>query len=336
MLEDHLEVSCAYEPIKDYLNRQEARLVEVEGENKLLATRCSGLEEGMKEMRSMLEAIRQGMGGFYVEPSRELLLVEAARPRTVQQFSTQSTQADASREGATWPTGEPSADRPSAFAPSPPTADTHLSPHLPSPFALPHPHEYRNSPTSPADHFPFPPPSASPPLSSTSSQQPLSAVLASLQSSIVSLSASIAAREARQSTNLMNETLRMQDDVQSVRAVVHGMRIQMHYLLMEVGRVTGSGGGGVGAGARGGLGGGAGVHPSSSNSVESTSDDEQGHGGPMMGMGMGMGIGMGAGGPAYYSQGGAPPRYFLPGGGPPMRGGGGAGPLLYPMGGMKL
>ena len=71
MTEEHLEVSCAYEPMKEFLDRYEARMGEVEGENTVLRMRCERLEEGMREMRDVLEGVRRGMGEFWVPPLRE-------------------------------------------------------------------------------------------------------------------------------------------------------------------------------------------------------------------------------------------------------------------------
>lgn len=306
MVEEHLEVSCAYEPLKEYLERQELRLVEMESENKVLSARCSGLEEGMQEMRAMLEGMRLSMGAFYVGDVPQSTSV--ARPAAAQ-----SRQASFS---------SPSTARPAAC--SPPAAP-HLSPHsAPLPLST-SPSASLTSPHLQQDPFAFlPVDGIQPELESPAA--PLSTVVTDLQSSISSLSTAISSLEARQSANLMNETLRIQDDVQSVRAVIHGLRLQMHYLLMEVGRVTGGTGPGrgMGTGAHGAGGPGGGM-PASSDSNESTSDDEQGGATGMMGMGMGMGMGI-------FPPGG--PRFVRgvthPGMGPRT------GPLMYQMGGMKL
>ncbi|ORY96566.1 hypothetical protein BCR43DRAFT_458274 [Syncephalastrum racemosum] len=47
------------------------------------------------------------------------------------------------------------------------------------------------------------------------------------------LSASMANLELKQNMALMTETFRLQEEIQSLRAVCHGMRMQMHFLLMD-------------------------------------------------------------------------------------------------------
>lgn len=47
------------------------------------------------------------------------------------------------------------------------------------------------------------------------------------------LSANIAALELKQNMALMTETFRLQEELQSVRAICHGLRMQMHFIMME-------------------------------------------------------------------------------------------------------
>lgn len=47
------------------------------------------------------------------------------------------------------------------------------------------------------------------------------------------LSAGMANLELKQNMALMTETFRLQEEIQSLRAVCHGMRMQMHFLLMD-------------------------------------------------------------------------------------------------------
>ncbi|CAO3586013.1 unnamed protein product [Absidia cylindrospora] len=54
-----------------------------------------------------------------------------------------------------------------------------------------------------------------------------------LQSDIDSLSANMTSLELKQNMALMTETFRLQEELQSVRAICHGMRMQMHYLMVE-------------------------------------------------------------------------------------------------------
>ncbi|KAK4692284.1 hypothetical protein P7C70_g9164, partial [Phenoliferia sp. Uapishka_3] len=205
MVEDHLEVSCAYEPIKDLLLRYDARIEEVESENRGLRVRVEGLEEGMRDMREWMEGVRNSLGGLWVEPIRR---AGFAGNTTVDDASTNEERVQVSSLS--------SLRTPS----SSPTLNTHpFSPNLiPSPPQL-------STPSVPA-----PPPTSS---------APLPTFLATLSQSIQSLSSDLSALDARQHSSLLNETLRIQDDVQSVRGVLHGVRMQMHYVLMELGRAQG-------------------------------------------------------------------------------------------------
>lgn len=47
------------------------------------------------------------------------------------------------------------------------------------------------------------------------------------------LSANIASLELKQNMALMTETFRLQEELQSIRAICHGLRMQMHYVMMD-------------------------------------------------------------------------------------------------------
>jgi chromosome segregation ATPase len=47
------------------------------------------------------------------------------------------------------------------------------------------------------------------------------------------LSANIASLELKQNMALMTETFRLQEELQSLRAICHGLRMQMHFIMME-------------------------------------------------------------------------------------------------------
>ncbi|KAF9114333.1 hypothetical protein BGX27_011153 [Mortierella sp. AM989] len=54
-----------------------------------------------------------------------------------------------------------------------------------------------------------------------------------IRSEIETLTANLASLELKQNMAIMTESMRMQEEVQSLRAVCHGLRMQMHYLLLE-------------------------------------------------------------------------------------------------------
>ncbi|KAG8981533.1 hypothetical protein FRB95_007944 [Tulasnella sp. JGI-2019a] len=61
----------------------------------------------------------------------------------------------------------------------------------------------------------------------------LEGTLTSLRQSIVSLGGSLDSLERKQDIMLTTETLRMHEDVASVRAIVHGLRMQVHNIMMD-------------------------------------------------------------------------------------------------------
>ncbi|KAF9583695.1 hypothetical protein BGW38_008832 [Lunasporangiospora selenospora] len=54
-----------------------------------------------------------------------------------------------------------------------------------------------------------------------------------IRSEIETLTAGLASLELKQNMAIMTESMRMQEEIQSLRAVCHGLRMQMHYLLLE-------------------------------------------------------------------------------------------------------
>lgn len=347
MMEEHLEVICAYEPIKDFLFRYESRIGEVESENSMLRRRCEGLEEGMKDMREVLDGIKNGMGSYWgptIGLKREEENVVAV-PIPAQTISR-------SRDLVIERLGE--ADVEEFFTPP-------LSTSIPTPI-IPTPIITSNSLPSPSPSFaPFPVPSSPlpsssalpPPIQSTfvpftsfsnPEPLPLPSVLSYLSNSIESLSTSLLTLEENQSLNLMNETLRIQEDIGSIRGVVHGMRMQMHHLMMEISQ-NNNVNNRFGMMNTGGFsGGGGGMRPrmdhstSSDGGADSNSDDDNSSGSNSNGGSTGL-MGGGAGRFRYYNNSLPPPIVPLQqqqvrmgmGTSPPY-------PVIYPMGGggMKL
>ena len=69
-----------------------------------------------------------------------------------------------------------------------------------------------------------------PPVDYTTS---LDGALSGIRSSIVALSTSLDALERKQNIALTTENLRMNEEVGALRAIVHGLRMQVHSLIME-------------------------------------------------------------------------------------------------------
>ncbi|GAA5896927.1 hypothetical protein JCM5296_002661 [Sporobolomyces johnsonii] len=260
---DHLDTDCVYEPLKDYLRKQDERVWEVESENWALRRKVRGLEERLGKVEGDLEGVKVGMGEYWFagidEPEKEM--------------------GDRGRVGKVGGDGGAPATTPAAAS----------STTLPRPF----------TPISPAR-----------PTVSTS--------LAALSTRTDSLSSSVSTLSHSHHSHLQT-THHLADELATLRSVVHGMRLQMGALMMELQRANAYGGAAAGY-ARGGGGGGRGRmggasassdpehehehEGGSSESFSSSSDDELfpsssfstmmspvGGGGGGAGMGMGRGRG---------------------------------------------
>ncbi|KAG0168395.1 hypothetical protein DFQ30_004822 [Apophysomyces sp. BC1015] len=73
--------------------------------------------------------------------------------------------------------------------------------------------------------------------------EPIQLETQQLKDEIDTLSANVASLELKQNVALMTETFRLQEEMQSLRAVCHGMRMQLHYVMMDRrGTMHGAGG----------------------------------------------------------------------------------------------
>ena len=209
MVEEHLEIACPYEPIKECLTRYDGRIFEVESENFALRTRVGGLESGMEEMRGMLEGIKAGLGTYFVEPTRS----------TDRNSSTRPTNG----------TGRLAVDQITPLSASPSVSDDHYL------------QEFYDEFVAPIYPTPTPPPLT---IQSTSHTTPslLTTTLDSISTSLASLHQELSNIESRRNGDLFiaDETRgQFAEELGSIKGVVHGMRMQMHHLLMEFTRMTG-------------------------------------------------------------------------------------------------
>ncbi|BGP00042.1 hypothetical protein JCM10021v2_003719 [Rhodotorula toruloides] len=65
LYDDHLPTECAYEPLKGYLEQQDRRTRELEGENWALKKRVGVLEGRLESVERLLEGMRKGMGEYF-------------------------------------------------------------------------------------------------------------------------------------------------------------------------------------------------------------------------------------------------------------------------------
>lgn len=110
-----------------------------------------------------------------------------------------------------------------------------------------------------------------------------------IRNEVETLTASLASLEVKQNVAIMTETLRIQEEMQSLRALCHGLRMQMHYLLMErrQGPAASAGGGPAG--------------PAGTVAGSAVTGASKTAGGSGMGIGSGAGA-SGSGGRAFRSE----------------------------------
>ncbi|SGY14245.1 BQ5605_C010g06117 [Microbotryum silenes-dioicae] len=221
MADEHLDVACPYEPIKTYLDQQKGIIDRVEGENWWLRQRVGKLEEGMREMREVLEGVRRGMGEFWVAPE----------PSSVPQ----PTKVDA-------------------------TSSTERFDSTPLLEALPLSVSVGSRLSSPG---------------LATSSTTLSTQLSSLQSQLGSLQSSHSSLEAGLSQTIHHDSIRTGEEIASLRAVTHGLRMQMHHVMMDVNRLVS---GRMSGAAMGAVGGAVGIGNASSGDSEGSDEELGGNG----------------------------------------------------------
>lgn len=236
---------CPYESIKGFFTINSARLVTLETENSNLRQRAAGLEAVLAAVRRDVENAKTSLGPWFRRPSDPPISTPTPRqervmrrrlsiPLTTASFPRDPDEGENSNEpqdyfgpqagsgsGATSvrvstsTTTEQTVNRnrsqsSSSFMPSTSfVEDLTLRASIPS---------YPQHQTRVA------------PIDLTTS---LEGCLNSLRTSIVTISAGLDSLERRQDLALTTETLRMHEDVASLRAIVHGLRMQVHSIMMD-------------------------------------------------------------------------------------------------------
>jgi hypothetical protein len=196
LIQEHLELTCPFEPLKQFFGRYEDRIGVVEGDNWELKKKVEILESEMKEMRGVLDAVRKGMGDYYVGPST----------------STSALSIPAAPSTQTILSNDESRRHPSPSPPLPP-----MSPTTTQSLRL----TVDTTPVTPTTQ----PPS-------------LARQISLMSTSLTSLTASLTSVDNRLSTALSTETMRLQEEIGLLRGSMHQSRMQSHFVLQEVNRMT--------------------------------------------------------------------------------------------------
>ncbi|KAG8886131.1 hypothetical protein FRB97_007169 [Tulasnella sp. 331] len=242
---NHL-LTCAYEAIKGFFTIQEDRTKTLMQENVDLRRTVIDLEQKVISQQRDLECAKVRLGPWFKLPTQtggHMSMGSAGSadasggggptPQRVEMrrrlsvplnsaiFSVEDSNSRHNRTPSLPQAGPTDADtRQNADTPHEATSfDDPLSTFSNSSSTQPNPlylRTYSNNPVAPLN------------LSSS-----LEGTLTSLRQSIVSLGGSLDSLERKQDIMLTTETLRMHEDVASVRAIVHGLRMQVHNIMMD-------------------------------------------------------------------------------------------------------
>jgi hypothetical protein len=246
--EEHL-ITCTYESLKGFLGLFESRMTRSENDNQRLRRRVDQLERDHEAAARELHACQLSLGPYYIPSSADNLpssSLDLLRPQTSDLQDSPSLQelSDAFGDQLSLnPDHRPSSSFAAAqpdlvsFPPPSSSASAHYHPHHRSDDAAASGNDVlerlRHSLDAAEARLALdrgihaavssddePPPS-------------LFSVVSSIRTSIVTLAQSMENLQLRHDVNVMNETLHLQEEVQSLRAAVHGMRMQFSGHLMR-------------------------------------------------------------------------------------------------------
>lgn len=237
--------SCIYESIKGFFAINNARLATLETENTNLRQQVAGLEATLSTVRRDLDNARTSLGPWFRRPSDPLVSTPPPRQERItrRRLSIPLTTASFPRDSDE---GENNDNARDYFGPQAGNGSGATSVHVSttsttSEQAVNQFHSQSSSFVPNASFvddlalrasMPSYPQHQSrvAPIDLTTS---LEGCFNSLRASMVAISASLDSLERRQDLALTTETLRMHEDVASLRAIVHGLRMQVHSIMMD-------------------------------------------------------------------------------------------------------
>lgn len=264
-LDGHTSI-CPYDSIKGFFAINNCRLSALESENSFLRQQLARLDSNLAAVRRDAENARHSLGPWYRRPSDPHVSTPPPRqervtrrrlsiPLTTASFPRDSDESEAGEQHDYFgSTTAASSSLPSFQPPSIPASPEQVVHRVPS-----HNHTHSHSSYIPnsslvddfalrASSMPTYPQHQSrvAPVDLSTS---LEGCLNSLRTSMVTISAGLDSLERRQDLALTTETLRMHEDVASLRAIVHGLRMQVHSMMMDRNwQASGRSGNGVGSG----------------------------------------------------------------------------------------
>ncbi len=229
--------SCPYEAIKGFLSLHESRLADLREENLGLRNKIDVLQGHLQNTTRDLQATKAALGPWYTQA---LARSTTDRSPRVQQRTTSST-PHISESTASPPAPSTSADTPDIFAPYFPEDETFS--------AQTSPEQLNNFSWRPPLHGTSPNISQTWDPSSLTSRPvvqnnvapldlstTLEGSLSGLRQSVVSLSTSVDSFGRRNEIALTNEAFRVNEEIRSLRANIHGLRMQVCLSVNGLGR----------------------------------------------------------------------------------------------------
>ncbi|KAJ3997569.1 hypothetical protein F5050DRAFT_1798982 [Lentinula boryana] len=248
-LPSHTKI-CAYEAIKGFFSVQDAQKATVVNQNNLLKQKVDILESQLRVAQFELCCAQRALGPWFQNPASRSTSVYPPHGQLLI-----PTQLNSSSSSRPYMSPDNQASITQYFPDIQPSPSTEVATRIHPPT----PERPNFAPPSVQSQFPHAAPtqswqSAGYPPTGTRPRSPQNIVaplnlnatlkgsLEGLRESIVSLSTSLDSLGRRNEIALANETLRLNEEVMSLRAALHGLRMQVHTIMMDRNaQVTGRG-----------------------------------------------------------------------------------------------
>ncbi|KAJ3791288.1 hypothetical protein GGU11DRAFT_576893 [Lentinula aff. detonsa] len=246
-LPSHTKI-CAYEAIKGFFSVQDAQNATVVNQNNLLKQKVDILESQLRVAQFELCCAQRALGPWFQNPpSRSTSVYPPHGQLPTQLNSSSSSRPYMSPDNQTSITQyfpdiqpSPSTEVETRIHPPTPERPNFAPPSVQSQFPHAAPTQsWQSAGYPPTGTRPRSPQNIVAPLNLNAT---LEGSLEGLRESIVSLSTSLDSLGRRNEIALANETLRLNEEVMSLRAALHGLRMQVHTIMMDRNaQVTGRG-----------------------------------------------------------------------------------------------
>jgi hypothetical protein len=229
--------SCPYESIKGFFALNGSRISSLTEDNILLKRKLELMEAAMQKMHREMHAVKAALGPWY-RPEGAYSSFQPTPPVDRVAERAQRRHSHGPEPWLSPPLAASSSESPSSPLGRETDALAPYFPPQPEPAARPNPtrpsaglHQYHSSLSV------HPPPSLPPTVvvAPVNLSTTLEGSFASLRESVVTLSASVDSLARRNDIALRNETMRLNDELLTLRANIHGLRMQVCHCVVHVG-----------------------------------------------------------------------------------------------------